>query len=43
VAVLVAVVSLRPGPEKLAAEPLPVAEAEASEGAAEDREAVLAA
>jgi EmrB/QacA subfamily drug resistance transporter len=43
VAVLVAVVSLRPGPEKVAAEPVMVAEAEASEAAAEDRETVLAA
>jgi EmrB/QacA subfamily drug resistance transporter len=43
VAVLVAVVSLRPGPEKLAVEPVPIAEAEASEAAAEDRESVLAA
>jgi hypothetical protein len=42
VAVLVAVVSLRPGPERLAAEPVPVAEADASEAAAEDREPVLA-
>ena len=43
VAVLVAVVSLRAGSEELAAEPVPVAEAEASEAAAEDREPVLAA
>ncbi|HEX3832947.1 MAG TPA: MFS transporter, partial [Solirubrobacteraceae bacterium] len=43
VAVLVAVVSLRPGSEKLAAEPVPIAEAEGSEGAAEDRERVLVA
>jgi EmrB/QacA subfamily drug resistance transporter len=43
VAVLVAAVSLRPGPEKLAAEPVPVVEADASEAAAEDREPVLAA
>jgi hypothetical protein len=43
VAVLVAVVSLRPGLEKLAAEPVPIAEAEASEAAAEDPESVLAA
>jgi EmrB/QacA subfamily drug resistance transporter len=43
VAVLVAVVSLRPGPEKVAAEPVAVAETEGSEAAAEDREPALAA
>ena len=43
VAVLVAVVSLRPGPEKVAAVPLAVTEADGSEAAAEDREPVLAA